>query len=165
MRRAVTPKQIRRWAPVAALAIGSVVVVVLVVIAFTSSPESSSDGETYDPLGSADTSAPPFSIPPVKGCSAANSAQIAAVTDTLQPGTAIRNARTTRDGDFTYIAAVITSGGVDARDEPGLWAQRGNVLLAVGSTSSISSATPADSVGLYGTSSAASSAIGCAAGY
>lgn len=166
MRVEVDARQIRRYAPIVALVLGVVVVAVLLAIAFTGSSPTSDDADSsFDPLASEDTPAPSFAIPRVQGCSAATDAVAAQISRTLQPGTAIRNARTTTDGDTTYIAAIITSGGMDARDEPGLWAEHGGTLLSVGTTSAISSATPADSVGLHGTGSAASRAISCAAGY
>ncbi|KJR10451.1 hypothetical protein [Gordonia sihwensis] len=109
--------------------------------------------------------APEFDIPKIADCAPAQSDEVTKVQAQLQPHTGVATSARSIDGHDVYVAAIITYEDQPTSREPGLWVIRDGKIYAVGDTTAYSAAPPATDIGVFGDRAAASTAIGCAAGY
>jgi hypothetical protein len=156
--------QKKPWIMLALLAVGVVVVAAVVVRAFLAPPNTVGRGQGISSPPEV-TTPPAFSIPKVQGCNAAAAADVAAIEATLRPGLTLTHSYAEKSGAITYVAGRLTTSGTAARDDPGLWAAHGADIFAVGATTSVSSASSANAIAVFGNSPAAAHVISCAAGY
>ncbi|WP_347956176.1 hypothetical protein [Gordonia aichiensis] len=150
----------------AAAAVAIILIVVVLWRAFTGgpTPDNSRSGDAGTVWDSAEP-APEFDIPKIADCAPAQASEVAKVQAQLQPHTGVATSARSVDDHDVYIAAIITYNDQPTSREPGLWVIRDGKIYAVGDTTAYSAAPPATDIGVFGDRAAASTAIGCAAGY